>query len=329
MLVALEVITGVLNLYTPQIHGDAVGINHACFVHDPVLGFRLGSGAIARQIGFYGRQQEFNVTYVIDQLGRRETPVASKDERHEFLLFFGDSNTFGEGVPQHATLPYWAGKFAQDYEPYNYGVPGWGPAQMLDLLKTRDLRREVRQTEGYAFFFFIQHHIARVIGSSDVSAEWGRHFPHYVLDAEGHLVREDNFATGRPFTTLFYDLIDSSNIAQYFDITLPRQYSAEDYRLTAKIMRESQDILEKEFELRDFYVVISPSFNSGQMAIYRRFMEALRKVGVKYLDYTALYDINENRYRVGQYDGHNSGLGDRLIAEAIVRDLRLQAVSKQ
>jgi hypothetical protein len=126
------------------------------------------------------------------------------------------------------------------------------------LLKTRDLRSQIQQNKGYAIFFFIHEHISRVIGSSRISADWGRDFSLYTFDANGELTRQGSFATARPFRTLFYDLLNSSNVASYFDVVIPRNYSDGDYRLTAQIMKESQIILAREFNLRRFYVVISP-----------------------------------------------------------------------
>src|SRR5262249_59232619 len=116
----------------------------------------------------------------------------SSGSRTKLLLFFGDSNAFGDGVDQEQTLAYWAGKFAPDYRPYNYALSGYGPVQMLDLIKTRSLGEEVSEHGGFAFYYFIQDHINRTIGASEVSTDphWGSHFSHYVLNGSGQLVRE-------------------------------------------------------------------------------------------------------------------------------------------
>jgi hypothetical protein len=111
----------------PQLHGDPVGVNQQYYLHDPVLGYRPAPNSIARHTEFLGDKQVYSVTYYIDQFGRRETPVNAPTSRHRFLLFLGDSNTFGEGVTQHETLPLWAGEFAPDYYPYNYAFSGWAP----------------------------------------------------------------------------------------------------------------------------------------------------------------------------------------------------------
>jgi hypothetical protein len=316
-----EIIFGLLDRRIPQIHGDPVGINQEYYIRDPVIGYRPAPGSIARHTEFLGDRQVYSVTYTIDRFGRRDTPVERPSSRPGFLLFFGDSNTFGEGMRQTETLPYWAGRLAPGYWPYNYAFSGWGPAQMLDLLRTRDLNAQVYQAEGYAVFFFIEEHIARVIGSSQVSGGWGYDFSHYTMNANGDLIREGSFATGRPFTTLFYEFVDSSNIARYFNWVLPRNYSEKDYRLTATVIKESENLLRSRFRLQGFYVVIAPAFDERQVQIYLRFMAALRKVGIRYLDLTHLYDTKDVCYRVAEADYHNSALANRLIAAKIVRDL--------
>jgi hypothetical protein len=319
--ICVELAFGFVNFRNPELYGDPVGVNKKYYLLDPVLGYRPAPEAIARHTEFFGRQQVYSVTYKIDPLGRRETPVNGERHRSRFLLFLGDSNIFGEGLTETETLPFWAGELAPAYYPYNYAFSGWGPAQMLDLLKTRDLKSQLEQSEGYAIFFFIDDHISRVVGSSRVAAGWGRDFSLYTIGPDGGLVREGSFVTARPFRTFLYYLVNSSNVAHYYNVVLGRHYSDDDYRLTAQIMRESQDILAKEFKLEGFYVVISPAFDERQVRIYRRFMLALQRVGVKYLDFTHLYDTQDVRYRVGEEDYHNSALADRLIAREIVKDL--------
>jgi hypothetical protein len=319
----LELAFGLIRSRVPEPHGDPVSINHKYYSRDPWLGYRATPNTIARHIKLIGTKQMFNVTYLIDRFGRRETPVSNQRSRKRFLLFFGGSNTFGDGLEQTETLPSWAGQLAPGYYPYNYGFSGWGPAQMLDVLKSRDLKPEVRQTEGYAIFFFISAHIGRVVGSSLVSTGWGRDFSLYTMAADGELMRQGSFAAARPFTTLGYELLNSSNAVRFFQVALPWRYSDQDYRLTAQIMNQSQAILEKEFRLQGFYVVISPAFDQREIQISRRFMKALREVGVKYLDFTDLYDTKDLRYREAKADRHNSSLADRLIAAEIVKTLRI------
>lgn len=324
-----EVIFGVINPSQREIEKIVELTDQPYYVDNTMFGYEAGRNSVARHTEFQGRRQLYTVTYWIDAFGRRVTPVDSQGTRSKFLLFFGDSNTFGYGLEQRETLPYYAGDLIPDYQPYNYAFEGWGPAQMLELMKMRNIPAEIKQKTGYAIFFFIEDHIARSIGSSQVSTEWGQHFPYYILDAKSNLVRHGNFATDRPLTTLWYYLLMSSNVTKYFGLVLPRHYSDEDYRLTAEIMRQSQQILQKEFKLEGMYIVISPAFDERELGVYRRFMEELKKVRVEYLDYTRLYDTQDVRYRESDEDYHNSALANRLIAAAIAKDLGIGQGAKR
>src|SRR5215470_12176826 len=128
------------------------------------LGYVLAPSVLAHHRRAEGSTQSPSVTYEIDDRGRRRTPTPSRPTRSSFLLFFGDSNTFGEGLGQTETLPYYAAELAAGHRPYKCGVPGYGPQHMLELLNGRRFAEEVPEPEGHAVYFFIPAHVARVIG---------------------------------------------------------------------------------------------------------------------------------------------------------------------
>jgi uncharacterized membrane protein YGL010W len=319
----VELVFGVVNHYRPTLHDDQEGVDpqHEMYADDAVLGYKALPNAVERHIEEYGTRKIFNAIYKTDEMGRRETPVPSKGPRPKFILFFGDSYTFGWGLGQRQTLPYYVGELAPDYQPYNYGLSGWGPAQMLDVLKTRDLKHEIKQKEGFAIFYLIDDHVGRVIGANFISADWGSHLSHYVLDDKANLVREGNFATGRPFTTLFYKLLDWSNVVQYFGLELPLHYSDQDYLLTARILADSEKILAKEFKLDGFFVILSVDASDAKA----RLVPYLRGTGVKCLDFTDLWRYDDLRYSISRADSHNSPLAYRVVAARLVKELGIGA----
>ena len=317
--VVVEVTFGGINFYRPAVHDEqeAAAGKMDIYGDDPILGYTLMPNALERHTEEYRGQRIFNVLYETDNEARRATPVDSVRPRSQFILFFGDSYTFGWGLRQRQTLPYYVGELAREYQPYNYGVSGWGPTQMLDILKTRDLGREVKQKEGYAVFFLIDDHVGRVIGANFISADWGSHLSHYVLDRSGLPRREGNFATGRPFTTLFYKLLGWSQVVQYFSLELPTHYSDADYRLTAEIIAQSKKILETKFKLDGFFVILSVYAGDAN----ERLAPYLKQMGVKYLDLRTLYNAQDPLYRISRLDSHNSALANRVTAAAIVKEL--------
>jgi hypothetical protein len=246
--IALELAARLFVPTPPPVHGEPeVQGNAAFYVPDGTLGYTLARSATVRHRRTIGGAQIYDVTYRTDAAGRRETPARGGGGRESFLLFFGDSNVFGEGLSQTETLPYYTGEVAPGYRVYNYGVPGYGPSQALALADRGDLHGEIAEEEGYAVFFVIPAHVSRVVGSSRVSSSWGRHFPYYVETRHGGPVSAGDFTHGRPLTTLAYFFWAQSALADRLGIELPLWYTERDYRLTARVLREANRRLAEQY----------------------------------------------------------------------------------
>ena len=57
------------------------------------------------------------------------------------------------------------------------------------------------------------------------------------------LVARGDFVHGRPWTTLAYYFWTKSNLMTYLRIDLPLRYTVHDYALTAKVLKESGQLL--------------------------------------------------------------------------------------
>lgn len=322
LIASAEVAAWTLTPAPLAIHGEPEVLGGGTFyVPDATLGYALASSVVARHQRAVGQKEVYDVAYEIDDRGRRHTPTSPGPTRRSFLLFFGDSNTFGEGLGQADTLPYYAGRLAAGHRPYNYGVPGYGPQHMLELLNVRRFADEVPEPEGYAVFFAIPAHIARVIGSSKVSTGWGRHFPFYQVGSDGGLVATGDFVHARPLTTLAYHFWNKSSLAAALDVDLPPRYTKQDYRLTARILAEAGHKLARQVRLRGFYVILGQAYNDPQLRVLEELRAALAREGVPYLDYARLVDAGDPRYRISEFDAHNSATANRAIAARIVSDL--------
>ena len=322
LLVLAEAGAWVLTPVRPAIRGepDAIGAS-SFYVPDATLGYAMAPSTVARHRRTVGETQIYDVTYRTDGRGRRETPTSPGGRRASFLLFFGDSNTFGEGLSQTQTLPYYAGERATACRPYNYGVSGYGPAHLLALTRLGRLSTEIPEQDGSAVFFLIPAHVGRVVGSSKVSAGWGRHFPYYEMTDHGAVVTRGDFVHGRPLITLAYYFWTKSNLAAYFGVDLPLRYTPHDYRLTAAILKESGRRLAQQLRLRRFAVILGQVHNEAQRRVIDGVRDALVREGVAHLDYTRLFDTRDPRYRLSEFDYHNSAEANRTIAMQLVEDL--------
>ena len=304
----------------PQVQGGG-----AFYVPDEHLGYTIARAATVDHRRTIGGTEIYHVTYRTDSVGRRETPASERGPRRGFVAFFGDSNVFGEGLPQTETLPYFTGQVTPAYRVYNYGVPGYGPAQFLALANHGDLRAQIAEQEGYVAFLLIPAHVSRVVGSSRVSVSWGRHFPYYVED-HGAPARRGDFAHGRALTTLAYFLWTRSAFAERLGIELPLWYTERDYRLTARVLKEADRQLKQRLPVRRSVVVLAQVYDDVQRRTMDGIRDALRRERVDYLDYTGLMDARDPRFRVAEQDYHYSGAANEIIARRLAADL-LQAAS--
>ena len=321
LLLLAEAGAWVLTPVRPAIRGEPEATGGSFYVPDTALGYVMAPSTVARHRRSVGDTPIYDVTYRTDEQGRRETPTSPGQGRTSFLLFFGDSNMFGEGLSQTETLPYYAGEQATAFRPYNYGVSGYGPAHLLALARSGRLGHAVHEQDGYAVFFLIPAHVGRVIGSSVVSTGWGRHFPCYEMTDQGALISSGDFVHGRPLVTLAYFFWTRSNVAAYFGAELPLRYTEHDYRLTATILKESSRLLAEQLHLRGFVVILGQAYNDPQRRVIQGFREALEREGVAHLDYTRLFDTHDPRYRLSELDYHNSAEANRIMATRLVADL--------
>ncbi len=266
----------------PVAEGDPVPLVQPDYYREhPVIGYELVPDNKALHVSRFEGRVEFEVEYEVDALGCRITPVEDPTRRTRFALFLVDSNTYGEGLRQDQTVAYHFGQIAADYMPYNYGLHGYGPAQALDVVNTRDLGREVTQRDGSVFYYFIPDHMARVVGASTVAPVWGRRFSYYVLNDAGQPERRGDFIHGRPLVTLAYALSRQSPLLRRLGTRLPTDYSDDDFRLAA----------------------------------------ALEAVDIDHLDLMSLHDANERRYRVADNNYHQPAQATPLLAAAMAASL--------
>lgn len=264
----------------------------------------------------------YEVHYATDQWGRRITPLCSPEQKPFYILFLGCSFTFGEGLDQDETLPYFVGKLSPCYQPYNYACIGYGPGQMLAKLQSGSLSKEISQKKGLLIYGYMGEqsvgHIDRAVGTL-YTFGWTRYFPFYFLDRDGKLARNGDFDTGRPIRSLVYRMLRKSAIVRVFGINYPLGVADKDVDLTARIIEESCRVYRKDFLDQPFYVLIFPG---AVESTTRKLVSKLQKAGIHCLDYTALSQFADPEYRIAG-DEHPSVQWNKELAGLIVRDLRL------
>lgn len=297
--------------------GDPATILHEPgFQHpDELLGYTGIPGAKTRALKMKGAESIYDVSYSLDEFGRRLTPVEGSNSNERYVMFFGGSFTFGEGLNNNETLPYWLAQFSDNISPYNYGHPGYGPQHVLTQLQGTDIRDQIPEPDGILIYPLISTHVQRAIGSMIVYSTWGYNIPYYYLDPDGSLERDGNFTTGRPLRAMFYSLIGKSQLFKYLGLDLPFNADKQDLQLTAAIIGAAKSAYREKFGNDNFYVLIWPGATTGKQLI-----PYLEKQGIRYLDYFSRIDFGEEKYQIPG-DGHPSASAQQALAQFIAKDI--------
>lgn len=103
--------------------------------YDPTRGWALQSGVSNRHF-FGGKTVNSNSKGI---RGKTEYTYSKKENKPR-LLILGDSFTFGDGVNNNETYPYYLQQKLPDAEVINFGVHGYGHDQMLIYLKEEGVK---------------------------------------------------------------------------------------------------------------------------------------------------------------------------------------------
>jgi len=284
--------------------------------HDDTLGYRPKPGVEFHFVPRAGARPVYDVVYAIDAHGRRTTPLDEGHAGKELALFFGGSNTFGQGVDQDETMPCYFSQFAPRFRAYNYGFLGYGPQAMLAKLQAGKTESEVGERGGILVYTFIDHHIRRATGSMFVHNCWGWRMPYYRIARDGKLVRRGSFTTGRPLVASLYWLLGKSSICRYFRVNLPSRVTPHHLDLTCRLIEEAKVEFERRFESRGFFVLFYP-----RCAMTNDIIRPLDGTGVICLDFSPLVEYTKGKYVV-PIDGHPSALAHSAVARALADGIR-------
>lgn len=256
--------------------------------------------------------QMVSVTYHIDSLCRRKTPFDSRYAVGKYALFLGCSFTYGESVADSSTLPYFFGK-ESGYHSYNYGVSGYSPTHMLALLQAVNIRKEIVEKNGVAFYTYIEDHLARVAPSTKWIYNSNGYWPN--IDT-GTMTVKGTYADKHPVYLNLIRGMYKSNIVNLFNINFPRRYSIDQYQRFVNIVKKTADLYRQQFGNDNFYVVVFPVY---PMAPELR--ELFEQTHIKLIDYSSLMSWKT------AYDGmHPDGESYRQVAQKLAENFREQPV---
>ncbi|WP_373513300.1 hypothetical protein [Persicitalea sp.] len=226
------------------------------------------------------------VTISTDSLGRRRTPLTDSLFRNRYAIFLGCSYTYGDGVSDNQTLPYYFQANSSSYRAYNYGFLAYSPLHALARLQQQDLERQIPQKDGFAVFTLIDDHLDRVIPATRwIDMTQGR-FPYLN---EETMTTDGVFADKRRVYTRTVLGFQPTGVRQLLKWSYPRVHTAAHYEWLVKIIAKVQQEYIARFNNENFFVVVFPG-NPISLETRQLFEQA----NVKLLDYAKLIPIKEN-----------------------------------
>ena len=261
----------------------------------------------------------FDVTYTYDSNGMRVTPFADSTAHSRYAQFYGCSFIFGWGLNDTETLPYYFSRDNPEYRSYNFAESGYGPQQMLALLEKGTPKKTVKEKDGFAIYTYLDDHVLRVADGTYSLKRLEGLTPYYELKGD-KFIRKGFFADHYSLKNLVFRLMNKSYICRYFNIEYPFNYkpARKHYAYTAKMIKAAAEAYTRQFNNDNFYVLIYPIPNFyGPNDV---FVEELKKLDLKVLDYSHLIDMKLDRYSITG-DWHPRGLANETVEKKLSSDL--------
>ena len=264
----------------PTISSMEGGYTNKYFVPDELMG-TLAKPGVSSSKKIVDGKIVYDVLYSIGNDGYRVTPKEGyKRPSLKGINFFGCSFTFGEGVNDNQTLPYFYQKLSNQ-EVKNYGFHGYGVHQALVRLKNFN----GKHTDHINFLLTAPWHSER----SSCGASYSKGSPQFILENE--LLIEKG-KCGLYIYQRLADFIASSSIYSilhsYWVSNLNQNANIELY---LKLIQEMGKVSKDRNE--EFYVGFIRADNGWFKGSYtnEKIISSLQAMGIKTIDLSLANDI--------------------------------------
>ncbi len=286
----------------------------ASHIPDPILGLRAKPDMKFEWVKTLNGKPVQQALINTDRYSRRKrVPTDDSVSRDQFAVFFGCSFTFGDGLNDNETMPYYFERLNSRFESYNYAFFGYSSRHMLTWIDKFDLEKQISQKKGFGVYIYINDHVNRNIPTAGWISFYNGLFPDIdksTLEHKG-VYRENHPLLYKAGMWLF-----DSNIRRNFKIDFPLRQRDKDYKLTADLIRKSAVDFKKKFPGSDFYVVLYPGTPESDPI-----RKNLTERGVRFFDYSKLFPFPAKQYQQ-THDGHPNALAQRLVMERFTRDIQ-------
>lgn len=243
----------------------------------------------------------YSVKYTIGNDGYRITPGNRKKER---INFFGCSFTFGEGLNDNQTLPYYVAE-KLNVSVKNYGFHGYGPHQALGILQSdRDT------SGGMNLLLTLPWHAERsaCIPSFSVGS------PRYILE-KGKLKR--NGTCEEKKTNKAYAILNKSIlVGRMKNVFYDRKKQDDQIELYLAIITEMAHLSKQRGQ--KFLVGFINADEKWFIGSFSNdlILNKIRSAGIQVVDLSL--DDSEKKYYIHELDKHPSAIANEVRAGLII-----------
>ena len=284
---------------------------------DPILG-NAGVHDLTTTVTRHdGDSLLFHVRYTLGPRGWRVTPFAGADSTAPVVEFFGCSLTFGEGVPDSATLPAQLSIASGGrLRTLNFGFPGYGPHQMLAILDHRLEDGAARGQVVLGVYQAIPSHIYRVLGRTSWDSG-----PRYRLDPAGHVRFAGHFVSAS--TSLLLNVLDRSFLVRKLVDGWNERLDDADYRLYFAVVEAARQEFLAHYPGARFVTLYwdTRTPTPELLALDRRLLAGLTAHGMPVYAMSRVlpgYPAEASRYLLGPHDAHPNELAYRILARFLL-----------
>lgn len=265
----------------------------------------------------------YDVTYQIDEFGRRRTPAQDDLSRQGNILLFGSSSVFGHGLGQDQTMSAHLAKFAPRYRVFNYGNDLWGTNNVLRFVRNRDISAQLPPAEDNTVIFWMTFvNMERLFPSLKLYRSYRdlpKRLPYFFIDQQGQLADEGMMSDQVPQDFFFRSLARSALLA-----ALPVEYPADlglpQLRLSVELMKAVRTELSKKIKLKRFVIAFDhlhhQDWTQGLAPLFRA-------SGFETVDYNGVDVTNFIEAPSMLLDGHPSSAALEFWMRQLTGDLQL------
>jgi hypothetical protein len=314
---SLVVIEGFFVLIEPVPTHLEGSVNNNYITHDTPFGYAPNPGVFSSMKcqGDCAAGRLYDVTYTIENGGYRHTPQEHGTAKSNKVLFFGDSATFGEGLNDDETLPYYFARLRPDAEVFNFAFHGYGAHQVLRALETGRFDAYTGPKPNLIVFPTTPWHAER----SYCLHYFTQRTPRYEV------VGDEAVHVGQcPEEGIVGRFLHQWKTYEYFTQHIPRDifWADEKYKRYLAIIKRAQRLAKEKYGARFVigFIRVSDVFFRGSSYSNERILDYFRENGIETIDLT----LSDNPGAIDPsltipVDGHPSARAQFLRAEILAR----------